>query len=103
VSFPLIHPDFVWPDYRLEIAPEVMTCLDGSFAKPSVGSSAATKIGYFRLITSVRISASISDYLRAGLRQWRNAAAMNFPGAEDLRSHRRGTRKLVIKAHDRAQ
>jgi hypothetical protein len=36
-----------------------MTCLDGSFAKPSVGSLAATKIGYFRLITSVRTSASI--------------------------------------------
>jgi len=102
VSFPLIHPDFVWLDYRLEIAPEVMTCLDGSFAKPSVGSSAATKIGYFRLITSVRISASI-PITCAGLRLWRNAAAMNFPGAEDLRSHRRGTRKLVIKAHDRAQ
>ena len=30
VSFPLIHPDFVWLDYRLEIAPEVMTCLDAA-------------------------------------------------------------------------
>ncbi len=30
VSFPLIHPDFVWLDYRLEIAPEAMTCLDAA-------------------------------------------------------------------------